>query len=69
MYDKKLSFSYVCLVFRLPFKYWASIQMVVRILDYHLNKGVQVCYSDVSIIQIPSVAARSKRIVKVELTE
>ena len=39
-------------------QYLTGIQMVFRILDYHLNTGyldtgqVNVCYSDASVIQI-----------------
>ena len=52
-------------VFKTPFEYRTSIRMVVWILNYHLNTGhlntgqVKVCYSDVSVIQIPTVVGYS----------
>ena len=47
-------------VFRPPFEHQTGIGMVVWILGHHLNTGhlntrqVKVCYSDVSVIQIPT---------------
>ena len=50
-----------CPVFRPPFEYRTGIQMVVWIPNYHLNTRhlntgqVKVRYSDVSVIQIPTI--------------
>ena len=51
------------MVFRPPFEYRTPIWMVVWIPNYHLNTEhlntgqVKVCYSDVSVIKIPTVKA------------